>query len=79
MTGRETPGFRWLPARRAALGRSLDELIVGPVSSQAPRDVVREASELYIGNAEERNLLVRYRTLPPMRRQALLALIKPAK
>ena len=76
---RETPGFRLLPALRTALGCSLDELIVGPVASHAGRDTVREAPELYIGNVDEKTLLVRYRALPPRRRQAVLELIKPAK
>ncbi|AKC86560.1 transcriptional regulator [Pseudoxanthomonas suwonensis] len=76
---RETPGFRLLPSLRTALGCSLDELIVGPAAASATRDTVREAPELYIGNADEKTLLVRYRSLPPKRRQAVLELIKPAK
>lgn len=77
---RETPGFRLLPELRTTLGRSLDELICGPTAvSQASRDAVRETSELYVGSPEERTLLVRYRTLPPKRREAVLELLKPAR
>ena len=76
---RETPGFRLLPALRTALGCSLDELILGPTASHGSRDAVREAPELYIGNADEKTLLVRYRALPPKQRQAVLELLKPAK
>lgn len=75
---RETPGFRVLPALRTALGRSLDELVCGQDAPQA-REAVRESPELYVGNAEERTLLVRYRALPPRRREAVLELLKPAK
>lgn len=76
---RETPGFRLLPALRTALGSSLDELIIGPAATQGSRESVREAPELYVGNADEKTLLVRYRGLPPKRRQAVLELLKPAK
>lgn len=76
---REAPGFRLLPALRTALGCSLDELIAGPAGVTAARDVVRVAPELYVGNADEKTLLVRYRALPPRRRQAVLELLKPAK
>ncbi|MCR6685936.1 helix-turn-helix transcriptional regulator [Pseudoxanthomonas sp.] len=75
---RETPGRRVLLALRTALGRSLDELVCGPDVPQA-REAVRESPELYAGNAEERTLLVRYRALPPKRREAVLELLKPAK
>lgn len=76
---RETPGFRLLPALRTALGCSLDELIVGPAVATGTRDTIREAPEMYVGNAEEKTLLVRYRALPPKRRLAVLELLKPAK
>ena len=76
---REAPGFRLLPALRTALGCSLDELIAGPAGVTAARDVVRVAPELYVGNADEKTLLVRYRALPPKQRQAVLELLKPAK
>lgn len=76
---RETSGFRLLPALRTALGSSLDELIIGPVAVQGTRESVRETPELYVGNADEKTLLVRYRALPPKRRQAVLELLKPAK
>ena len=76
---RETPGFRLLPALRTALGRSLDELVCGAAVAAGPRDAVREAPELYVGSAEEKTLLVRYRALPPRRREAVLELLKPAK
>jgi transcriptional regulator with XRE-family HTH domain len=75
---RETPGFKLLPALRTALGWSLDELICGP-AAPVGRESVRETPELYIGNQDERTLLVRYRALPPKRRQAVLELLKPAK
>ena len=64
---------------RTALGSSLDELICGPATAHAGREAVREASEVYIGNADEKTLLVRYRALQPKRRQAILELLKPAK
>jgi Predicted transcriptional regulators len=76
--GRETPGFRLLPALRKALGRSLDELVCGPDPAQAG-EAIRESPGLYVGNAEERTLLVRYRALPPKRREAVLELLKPGK
>ena len=75
---RETPGRRVLLALHTALGRSLDELVCGPDVPQA-REAARESPELYAGNAEERTLLVRYRALPPKRREAVLELLKPAK
>ena len=75
---RETPGFRLLPELRTALGRSLDELVCG-VEPQPVREMIREMPDLYVGNQAERALLVRYRSLPPKRREALLELLKPAK
>lgn len=77
---RETPGFRLLPSLRTELRCSLDELICGLAAvSPASRDAVREAPELYVGSQEERTLLIRYRALPPRRREAVLELLKPAK
>jgi len=76
---RETPGFRLLPSLRTALGASLDELVCGPAVAQAGRESIKEAPEVYVGNADEKNLLVRYRALSPKRRQAVLELLKPAK
>lgn len=73
---RETPGFRLLPLLGSTLGRSLDELICGVPVMQG-RVGVGETRELYVANSDERALLVRYRSLPPKRRQALLELIKP--
>jgi len=73
---REAPGFRLLPELRSVLRHSLDELICG---AAANRGEVRETSELYVGNSAERALLVRYRALPPKRREALLELLKPEK
>ena len=72
---RETPGFRLLPELRTVLRHSLDELICGGGN----RGEVKEAPELYVGNSAERALLVRYRALPPKRREALLELLKPEK
>jgi len=76
---RETPGFRLLPSLRTALGTSLDELVCGPAVAQPGRESIKEAPEVYVGNADEKNLLVRYRALSPKRRQAVLELLKPAK
>ena len=77
---RETPGFRLLPSLRAELGRSLDELVCGAAAaSQGSRETVREAPELYVGSREEGTLLVRYRALPPKRREAVLELLKPIR
>ena len=76
---REAPGFRLLPVLRTALGCSLDELVMGPGAASGARDAVRETPELYVGNVDEKTLLVRYRALPPKRRQAVLELLKPAK
>jgi len=75
---RETPGFKLLPELSGVLKHSLDELICG-AATPAPSGEVREAPELYVGNAGERALLIRYRALPPKRREALLELLKPAK
>lgn len=74
--GRETPGFRLLPELRGALGRSLDDLICGIDSAVAKSS--EQAQELRVGNAAEQTLLVRYRGLPPKRREAVLELLKPA-
>ena len=64
----------------AVLGRSLDELVCGAAAaSQGSRETVREAPELYVGSREERTLLVRYRALPPKRREAVLELLKPIR
>lgn len=76
---RETPGFRLLPSLRTTLGRSLDELVCGPAATQSGGVSIRETPEVYLGNADEKNLLVRYRALSPKRRQAVLELLKPAK
>ena len=76
---RETPGFRLLPALRTTLGSSLDELICGPTVAPAGWESIKEMPEIYVGNVDERSLLVRYRALPPKRRQAVLELLKPAK
>lgn len=73
---RETPGFRLLPELRQVLGRSLDELVCGAAPGST---AIREAAELYVGNEGERALLLRYRSLPPRRREALLELLRPAK
>ena len=64
---REAPGFRLLPVLRTALGCSLDELVMGPAAASGPREAVRETPELYVGNVDEKTLLVRYRALPPRR------------
>ena len=61
------------------LGCSLDELVMGPAAASGPREAVRETPELYVGNVDEKTLLVRYRALPPKQRQAVLELLKPAK
>ncbi len=74
---RETPGFRLLPDLRSVLKHSLDELICGGAGGN--RAEIRETPELYVGNSAERALLVRYRALPPKRREALLELLKPEK
>lgn len=74
---RETPSFRLLPELRSVLDHSLDELVCGTTGT-APDGAVRESSELYVGNAGERALLLRYRALSPARREALLELLKPA-
>ena len=76
---REAPGFRLLPTLGTTLGRSLDELICGPATAQSGGVSIKETAEVYVGNADERNLLVRYRALSPKRRQAVLELLKPAK
>ncbi|HRF83060.1 MAG: helix-turn-helix transcriptional regulator [Xanthomonadales bacterium] len=76
---REAPGFRLLPTLGTTLGRSLDELICGPATAQSGGVSVKEMAEVYVGNADERNLLVRYRALSPKRRQAVLELLKPAR
>lgn len=75
--GRETPGFRLLPELRRTLQRSLDELICG-IDLQAPRPD-GDAQELRVGNVSERTLLIRYRGLPPRRREAVLELLKPER
>lgn len=75
---RETPSFRLLPELKTVLKHSLDELICG-VAGPAANAQVREPGELYVGNSGERALLVRYRALPPKRREAILELLKPAK
>lgn len=74
--GRETPGFKLLSELRRTLQRSLDELVCG-IEPAAPRPD-GEAKELRVGNEAERTLLIRYRSLPPRRREAVLELLKPA-
>jgi transcriptional regulator with XRE-family HTH domain len=74
---REMPGFKLLPELRRTLQRSLDELICGidlPAAKPAG-----DAPELRAGNAAERTLLIRYRGLPPRRREAVLELLKPER
>lgn len=72
---RETPGFKLLPELSRTLQRSLDELICGNDPVAKPDG---DAPELRVGNAAERTLLIRYRGLPPKRREAVLELLKPA-
>jgi transcriptional regulator with XRE-family HTH domain len=80
--GRETPSFRMLPELRRQLRRSLDELVcgIGPADvspGRMVRDDADEASPL-ARDEKERALLMRYRSLLPRQRVALLDLIKPA-
>lgn len=74
---RETPGFKLLPELSRTLQRSLDELICGNDPAAARPD--GDTPELRAGNAAERTLLIRYRGLPPKRREAVLELLKPTK
>lgn len=74
--GRETPGFRLLPALRSTLNRSLDELISGMPPDTGLAAGGGEAG-LAARNEKERALLLRYRALPASRRLAVLELIKP--
>ncbi|MEW9570166.1 helix-turn-helix transcriptional regulator [Rhodanobacter sp. Si-c] len=81
--GRETPSFRMLPELRRQLRRSLDELIcgtgaVGALSERMVRDAPDETSPV-ARDEKERALLVRYRSLSPRQRGALLDLIKSAE
>lgn len=76
--GRETPSFRVLPDLRVALNQSLDELIsgIGLGSIAAPENA---DLELRARDDKERMLLVRYRTTPARKREAILELLKPSK
>jgi transcriptional regulator with XRE-family HTH domain len=73
--GRETPGFKLLPELGQTLHRSLDELISGIDPPTARPDGA--AQELRASNTSEQTLLIRYRRLPPKRREAVLELLKP--
>ena len=77
--GRETPNFRVLPDLREALKRSLDALICGEGSTAVAKADEKDAFELRASNPNEKMLLVRYRALPPKKRDAFLELLKPAK
>jgi len=78
-TGRETPSFTLLPGLRKTLQRSLDELICGPGRSTAA-SLREEAADYRLETISARDpreqaLLLRFRSLPPRRRAALLELI----
>lgn len=79
--GRETPGFRLLPQLREALGRPLDELICGPAATTGVRSdaapYAADRSDLRARSQGEQALLLRYRSLPARRRDALLELLRP--
>lgn len=79
--GRETPGFRLLPQLRETLDRSLDELICGPSTATGVRNdaapYAADRPELQARSHGEQALLLRYRSLPARRRDALLELLKP--
>lgn len=74
--GRETPGFRVLLPLRAALDRSLDELICGETNAVTGPAAGKE-NELRANNAQEEALLIRFRALRARKREALLELLKP--
>lgn len=75
---RETPSFRLLPELRSVLRHSLDELVCGVAGTTADGHA-GEPGELHVRSSGERALLLRYRELPPKRREALLELLRPAK
>lgn len=80
--GRETPSFRVLPQLRAALRRSLDELICGaPLTPLGVRDesAVYGDPALAARNRDEQALLLRYRALPAKRRTAVLEILRPSE
>lgn len=80
--GRETPSFHALPRLRAALHRSLDELVCGLAESaresqqESATDRASESS-LVARDEKERAVLLRYRSLSARRRAALLELLGP--
>ena len=87
--GRDVPSFSLLPKIRAAVHRSLDELIcdIGPPHTTHARNIrgVLEPEMPYAdkveiqraANPNELALLIRFRALKPGRRAALLELLKP--
>lgn len=77
--GRETPSFKVLPELREALGASLDALVCGGLGSAPQKTGESDSVDLRATNASEKSLLVRFRALPPRKRDAVLELIKPGK
>lgn len=75
--GRETPSFRVLPELRNALKRSLDELICGVDASINTKPQDGDLAEVRVGSIHERTLLIRFRALPPKKREAFLEVLKP--
>ena len=79
--GRETPSFKVLPALRATLRRSLDELVcgmlpAGKVADQGGRYGTNDDA-VELRDEKERALILRYRSLPSRRRAALMELLGP--
>ncbi|HAJ41579.1 MAG TPA: transcriptional regulator [Alcanivorax sp.] len=68
---REKPGFRLLAKIRDVLGVSLDDLVCGAETEEAPANDPQRVAR----NDDEAALLKAYRKLPAKRRQALLNLL----